>query len=86
MKQNRIPTKEDLQKMAAIDIRKADKESLVDIKDVTIHTELPIEERVKDYLQQIKNPYCYLSHGVTVKISFAGKKKLEDCIKDAMFV
>jgi hypothetical protein len=86
MKQNRIPTKEDLQKMAAIDIRKADKESLVDIKDVTIHTELPIEERVMDYLQQIKNPYCYLSHGVTVKISFAGKKKLEDCIKDAMFV
>jgi hypothetical protein len=72
--------------MAAIDIRKADKESLVDIKDVTIHTELPIEERVMDYLQQIKNPYCYLSHGVTVKISFAGKKKLEDCIKDAMFV
>jgi hypothetical protein len=86
MKQNRISTKEDLQKMAAIDIRKADKESLVDIKDVTIHTELPIEERVMDYLQQIKNPYCYLSHGVTVKISFAGKKKLEDCIKDAMFV
>jgi hypothetical protein len=67
-------------------VRTVDRSELVDIETVEIRSELPKEERIMDYLRQIKNPYCFLSHGVVVKISFSGKKKLEDCIKDAMFV
>ena len=40
----------------------------------------PVEERIKDYIEQIKNPYCYLCNGVVEKISFAGKKRLDDCL------
>lgn len=79
-------TKEDLQKMSEVDIRTVEQGELVDIKDVAINNELPQAERIRDYVTQIKNPYCYRSHGVTVKISFTGKKKLEDCIRDAMTV
>ena len=71
---------EKLKKMAEVDIRTVDKETLVDIKDVTIDTELPDKERVLDYIRQIKNPYCYLYNGMIVKISFAGKEHLEDCL------
>jgi len=47
---------------------------------VEIHEELPQAERIADYIKQIKNPYCYKSHGVVVKISFAGKCSLEESL------
>ena len=34
---------------------------LVDIRDVVIDKSLPLEERVKSYVEQIKDPYCSLS-------------------------
>jgi hypothetical protein len=83
---NNFITAEELKRMSEVDIRTVDRNELVDIETVEIRTDLPKEERILDYIQQIKNPYCYLSHGVVVKISFSGKKKLEDCIQDAMFV
>jgi hypothetical protein len=84
-KTNSSITAEELKRMSEVDIRTVDRNELVDIETVEINKELPPIERVEDYIRQIKNPYCYLSHGVKVKISFAGKKKLEDCISDAMF-
>ena len=61
------------------------RDELVDIATVKINTDLPVEERIKDYIKQIKNPYCYLCNGVVVRISFAGKSKLSDCLKTALF-
>ena len=66
------------------DIRTVDPKDLVDIKDVTIREELPLPERVRDYIQQIKNPYCYLSHGTVVKIRFTGFRTLEECIQSCV--
>lgn len=71
---------EELHEMAAVDIRTAKPEELVDMDTVKINQELPVAERVQDYIRQIKNPYCYKSHGVVVKISFAGTKTLEECL------
>ena len=75
-----LPTPEEMQEMAGIDIRTVDTSSLVDIEQVQIQTGLPQEERIADYIRQIKNPYCYLSNGVIVKISFAGRDTLEECL------
>ena len=36
-----------------------DLSELVDIRDVVIDKSLPLEERVKSYVEQIKNPYCF---------------------------
>ena len=58
---------------------------LVDIETVHVRDDLPVRERVEDYIRQIKNPYCYRSHGVVVRISFAGKKSFDDCLRDALF-
>ena len=77
---NQKPLTEVLLELREIDIRSVDPNDLVDIEDVKIRTDLPVGERLKDFIHQIKNPYCYRSHGVTVKISFAGKRKLEDCL------
>ena len=69
-----------LQELSEIDIRTVDPKELVDIKDVRIREDLPIPERVRNYVEQIKNPYCYLSHGTVVKIRFVGSRTLEECI------
>ena len=56
------------------------------ISDVVIDQELPVSDRVASYIRQIGNPYCYKSHGVVVKINFAGERHLEDCIQNCMNV
>ena len=75
-----------LRELSSVDIRTIDQEELVDMENVKIDPELPVQERVMDYIRQIKNPYCYRSHGVIVKISFAGTRKLEECLGDCVSV
>lgn len=78
-------TKEELKKLSEVDIKTVNKDDLIDINAVTINTDLPVKERVKDYIRQIKNPYCYLDHGVIVKISFSGDKNLEETLRSVVF-
>ena len=75
----------ELQELAKAGIRDAKMEDLVDIADVKIHTELDTKERIWNYVEQIKNPYLFKARGMMVKISFSGKRKLEDCISDCFF-
>ena len=36
-----------------------DREALADLREVRINMDLPKEERILDFVRQIKNPYCY---------------------------
>ena len=75
-------TIEELQKMSEVDIRTVDKNELVDIADVKVDPALPPGERVSEYIRQVKNPYCYLDHGMVVKISFnENGKTLQECLR-----
>ena len=47
---------------------------LVDIRDVVIDKSLPLEERVRSYVEQIKDPYCF-KVGDVVRVSYADKDK-----------
>ncbi len=84
--ENNMPkhiTNEELSKMQSVDITAVDIESLVDIKDVTIDPELPLEQRIAEYIRKIKNPYCYRDGDVIVKISFADNNiSLEERLED----
>lgn len=50
-----------------------DLSELVDIRDVVIDRSLPVEERIKSYVEQIKNPYCFKVGDVKVRVSYANK-------------
>ena len=76
---------EQLKQMAQVDIKTVDPAELVEIENVRIRTDLPQEERIADYIRQIRNPYCYLYHGIIVKVSFSGKRRMEECLKDCLF-
>ena len=69
MKQH-IYTKEELEAMKNVDVRTVDIDTLRDIRDVKINTDLPKEERILDFIRQIGNPYCYRHGKYVVKISF----------------
>ena len=47
------------------------KDELVDIETVHIDPDLPPAERLLNYLEQIKNPYCFRCGDTAVRISFA---------------
>ncbi len=57
--------------MKNIDIRTVNPSTLVDIKTVKVNTDLPVEERKKDFIKQVKNPYCFRCGKIVVKMSFA---------------
>lgn len=56
--------------MKRIPIEK-DISELVDIRSVEIDTSLPVEERIKSYIQQVKDPYCFRVGDVKVRVAFA---------------
>ena len=57
-------------------------EDLVDIRDVNVDKDLPREDRILEFVRQIKNPYRFRCGRFTVQASFAADGvSLEECIK-----
>jgi len=62
-----------------VDFRTVDPSVLVDINDVKVSRDLPQQERVVDFIRQIRNPYLYKCGDMIVKVSFADTDEtLED--------
>lgn len=57
--------------MADKQSRKELLDSLVDIRDVKIDRSQPVEERMKSYIEQIKNPYLFKVGNTVVRVSYA---------------
>jgi hypothetical protein len=65
--------------LKSVDIRTVDPDTLVDIRDVKINTELTKEERFIDFIKQIKNPFCYKYGKAIIKVSYTNAEAtLED--------
>ena len=70
----------DMNALKEVDIRTVERKDLIDLNSVIIDTERSVNERIEDFIQQIKNPYCYLDGKTVVKISFADTDRtIEDC-------
>ena len=63
-------TVEQIKAMQDVDIRSVDPDTLRDIRDVKVNTDLPKSERILDFIRQIGNPYCYRHGKYVVKVSF----------------
>lgn len=57
--------------MQAVDVRTVDPDTLTDIREVNVDPHLPSEERLREFLRQIGNPYCFRCGKMIVKISHA---------------
>ena len=60
-------------------------DSLIDIRNVKLDRNLGQAERVRSYLQQIKNPYCFKVGDVVVNVAYTeGGATLNDCFADML--
>ena len=58
---------------------------LMDIRDVYICRDLPREQRIAEYIHQIKDPYHFKCGEITVHVSFNLQgPTLEECIAGMM--
>ena len=67
----KMPTLSELDTLSCVDIKTVDPEQLVDIREVVINTDLPKEERILEFIRQIRNPYCFRHGKIVVKIGFS---------------
>lgn len=71
-----------LDELSRTEIDRIDRELLINIKTVHVDTSLPAAKRMLHYLEQIKNPYCFLCGETPVKIRFSDTgKPLDEAIK-----
>lgn len=59
-----------INEMKHVDIQTVDKSTLVDIRTVTINEKLPVEERIRQLVEGLHNPYCFLVGDIAVKIEY----------------
>lgn len=50
--------------------------NLIDINSIDINASLPTDEKLKIYINKVKNPYQFFVDDVMVKVSFRGKDRL----------
>lgn len=76
-------TAAELESMKNTDLLSLKPDTLVDIREVTIDTNQPKLDRLRDFLIQIKNPYCFKVGDVIVKVQFANDGlSLEEKLKN----
>ena len=60
-----------IEDMKNVDVRTVDPATLVDIIEIKIDESMSKEERIKEYLRQVKNPYCFRVGDMVVKCSYS---------------
>jgi hypothetical protein len=71
-----------IEAMKSVDPKTVDRSTLKQRSSVRLDPSAPREDRLRDFIQQIKNPYCYLDGKTVVKISFSNTDTtMEDCLE-----
>lgn len=63
-------SKEELEKMAAVDVRTVDINTLTDLREIKIDAKLPVEEKLASFAEQTNNVYVHRVGDYVVKVSF----------------
>ena len=67
-----------------IDIRTVDIKNLIELESLDIDTNLSYEEKLVEYVKQLKNPFLFRVGGFIIKQTFEEEKSsltLEECIE-----
>lgn len=72
-----------IETMKSINLKTVDRSTLVQRDSIRLEPTDPQNDRLRDFIRQIKNPYCYLDGKTVVKITFAKTDiTLEDCLEN----
>lgn len=71
-----------LQELKRVNIKEVNPEELVDISEIEIDTKQSVQKRVKEYVEQVHNPYLVRVGEYVVKIGYSDcKETLNDRMK-----
>lgn len=75
----------DAYEMKNVDVRTVDRNQLVDITKISVNNGDDTEKRRQEFIEKVKNPYCFLVGGVVVKVAFTEdgssfEKQFEDML------
>ena len=62
------------------DIEQCDPDQLVDLRFVSVDKSLPVPERMRSFVDQVKNPYLFKVDDIAVKVEFSSGKSFEDSL------
>ena len=66
------------------DIALCDKNTLIDLRDITIDKSKSVFERIESFTAQVKNPYLFKVGDVIVKVAYKGGKDLSLALGSAL--
>lgn len=70
-----------IQALKDVDLKTVNRAELIERNKVKVNPNANREERLQDFIKQIKNPYCYMDGKTAIKISFSNTyATMEDCI------
>ena len=71
-----------LQELKRVNIKEVNPDELVDISEIEIDTKQSVQKRVKEYVEQVHNPYLVRVGEYVVKIGYSDSKEtLNDRMK-----
>ena len=70
----------DLNGLKHIDIEQCEPDQLVDLRSVSVDKSLPVPERIRSFVDQVKNPYLFKVDDIAVKVEFSSGKSFEDSL------
>lgn len=69
--------------MRDADIMHADRDALVDIRDIHIDGSEPVETKIREYLEQVQDPFLVKYGDYVIKLSYADtEKSMDDRMKE----
>lgn len=74
----------DWEKLKSVDIRTVNREALTDITGLAEYENLcpDKEARIRDFIERVKNPYCFMVGDVIVKSSFIEGVSLQQRLQE----
>lgn len=69
--ENMVQPQIDFELLRQVDVRTVNPDTLVDIRDVQIDRALPKEQRMAEFVRQVKNPYCFRVGKVVVSVGYS---------------
>ena len=71
-----------IETMKNVSPKTVDRSTLVQRSSIRLDPAAPREDRLREFIKQIRNPYCYLDGKTVVKISFTETDTtMEDCLE-----
>ena len=72
--------------LRSVNPKTVDRSTLVQRDSIRLEPAAAQDDRLRDFIRQIRNPYCYLDGKTVVKISFSKTDTtLEDCLEPVSY-